>query len=829
MTVVLGDPSSSNQRLARLIEELPEAVVVLDAVGTLLWANAAAESMFERSLDGVIGLSAIDLVHPDDLELALLSLESVQRREVGNSLELRIRVGEEWRLVELIGHPVGWFEDGAILLSLRDLTSRRRFEVAGDDDARFRSLVHNATTITLLVSSVGRVDSASGALTRMLGHDPELVEDRPLADLVVEQDRPVLEAALLEALGGSTATHPVTVNVRLMRHGTDESIHYELSMVNLVDDPTVGGLVVTAHDVSARVSAEDELHSALIELRDTFSLLTATLDSTADGLLVVDQHRSITSFNRQFAEMWRIPDSLLAGRNDVEALAFVVDQLEDPDVFLARIGELYAQPESESRDTLVFKDGRTFERLSRPQRVGGEVVGRVWSFSDITEQMRLENDLAHLAFHDTLTGLANRALFKNRLDQAVLKSGRTGTYVAVLFMDLDDFKTINDSLGHSAGDELLTAVAEVLGRCLRQSDTAARLGGDEFAVLVEGMADHDSVVALADRIISAIRQPISLGRQTLSVTASVGITFGVAGGTSDELLSNADLAMYTAKLQGKDRFVEFQTQMHTAVLERLELEADLRRAIAGEEFVVHYQPIVDLETTSLLGFEALVRWLHPTRGMLAPGDFVVFAEEIGLIDAIDRFVLSEACTQARRWQAAGLAPEDLLMSVNLSAREIVASSIAASVSDSLLQSDFEPSNLVLEITESAVMKDVEAAVHNLHELSTLGVRIAIDDFGTGYSSLSHLERLPIEILKIDRSFLSGIGSANDAADLAQAIVHLSRTLGLTAIAEGVESDAQVECLLQMGCTLAQGFHLGVPLDAAATEVLLASRHLARTH
>lgn len=814
---------SSDHRLSRLLEELPETVVVLGSVGTVLWANAAAESMFGRSLESMIGVSAIDLVHPDDLELALLSLESVQSREVGNSLEIRVRVGDEWRLVELIGHPVGWFEDGAILLSLRDLTGRRRFEVARDDIARFRSLVHNATTITLLVSPAGRIDSTSGALTRMLGHDPELVEDKPLADLVVDQDRPVLEAAFEEALAGATAAHPVTVNVRLVRQGTAESIHYELSMVNLVDDPTVGGLVVTAHDVSARVSAERDLHGALIELRDTFSLLTATLDSTADGLLVVNQDRDITSFNRQFAEMWRIPESLLANCNDVDTLAYVVDQLEEPDAFLARVGELYSQPESESRDTIVFKDGRTFERLSRPQRVAGEVVGRVWSFSDITEQMRLESDLAHLAFHDALTGLANRALFKNRLDQAVVKSGRTGMYVAVLFLDLDDFKTINDSLGHSAGDELLGAVAEVLGQCLRQSDTAARLGGDEFAVLVEGIADHDSVVALADRIITAIRQPIAIGRQTLSVTASIGITFGVAGSTSDELLSNADLAMYTAKLQGKDRFVEFQTQMHTAVLERLELEADLRRAIAGGEFVVHYQPIIDIESSSLVGFEALVRWLHPTRGMLQPADFVVFAEEIGLIDSIDQFVLSEACRQARRWQAGGVATTDLLMSVNLSAREIVAATIGQNVAASLEESGFEPTNLVLEITESAVVKDVEAAVRNLHALSALGVRIAIDDFGTGYSSLSHLERLPIDILKIDRSFLAGIAAPHDAADLAQAIVHLSRTLGLTAIAEGVESEAQVECLLEMGCTLAQGYYLGTPLDATTTEALLVTR------
>jgi diguanylate cyclase (GGDEF)-like protein len=292
----------------------------------------------------------------------------------------------------------------------------------------------------------------------------------------------------------------------------------------------------------------------------------------------------------------------MASGDDDEVVNHIVDQLADPEAFRVRVDELYSQPESESTDTLYFEDGRVFERYSKAQYMSGDVVGRVWSFSDITEQKRLENDLSHLAFHDTLTGLANRALFRHRLDQAVARNERSSKYVAVLFLDLDNFKTINDSLGHSAGDELLRSVAESLAGCLRRSDTAARLGGDEFAVLVEDASSHDEVMELAKRIMTALRRPVSIGTQQVSVTVSIGITFGITGSTSEQLLRNADLAMYLAKTQGRDRFEEFQDQMHTAVVARLELESDLRRAVLDNEFTVHYQPIFNLATGAIVGF-----------------------------------------------------------------------------------------------------------------------------------------------------------------------------------------------------------------------------------
>jgi diguanylate cyclase (GGDEF)-like protein/PAS domain S-box-containing protein len=573
-----------DRRLARLLNSFPEIVVVLDAQANVMWANHLAEELFDRPLESAIGMSAIDLVHPDDLEIVLRSLETIQSKTVGTPLEIRAKIGEDWRLIELIGTPVSWFEKGAVLFSIRDLTERRRFELARDNVARFRSLVHNATTIMMFVTPEGVIESVSGAMTRMLGHDPEAVERQPLANIVAVPDRPALRVAIETALRGSSATHPVVQALRMLRRGGQEMISYELAIVSLVDDPTVGGLIITAHDVSERVTAEMELRNSVRELRETSSLLNATLESTADGILVVGTDRIITSFNSQFAEMWKIPTNLVAAREDYRHGGVRGRAVGGPGRRSSH-ASMTSTPSLKPRVTtrLEFVDGRVFQRLSKPQYVSGDVVGRVWSFSDITEQKRLESDLAHLAFHDALTGLANRALFHDRVNQALARSERSDNYVAVVFLDLDNFKTINDSLGHSAGDELLIVVANTLLGSLRKSDTAARLGGDEFAVLIEDVSSREEVMNMALRMMKALRQPVMVAGQELTSTVSMGITFGIKGHTGDQLLRNADLAMYLAKEQGKDRIEEFQDQMHVAVVQRLELETDLRRAVLSEE------------------------------------------------------------------------------------------------------------------------------------------------------------------------------------------------------------------------------------------------------
>jgi len=538
--------------LARLLRAIPDVVIVSDGGGHVLWVNTAAERVFGTTLAEARGAAGLDFVHPEDVELVLRSLSSIYGKEIGAPIEVRFRAATGWHLMELIGTPVPWLESDALLFTLRDLTERRRFELAHNQDARFRSMVQNSGSLTMLVSRHGDIESASAAVTRRLGHDPELVEGHPLAELVREADRPALAGAFERAGQGATAAFPVTVQVALLRQGTRGSVPYELSFINLVDDPTVAGYVVTGHDTAARTLAE-------FELRKAQSLLTATLDATADGILVVDSAGRFASFNRNFVDMWRIPDSIALSRDDARAIAFVREQLVDPDAFVARIDELYSQPEAESLDTLEFLDGRVFERYSTPQRLEDRTIGRVWSFRDMTDRKRLEERLSYQSLHDPLTALGNRVLFLDRLQHASARLERTHGRLAVLVVDIDDMSAINDTVGNAAGDCVLLATAERLLGCLRSSDTAARLGGDEFGILVEDIAEPGEVTRLAERVLAELRVPIQVGDIEISVTASIGVALDQLGRAGDRLLSRADLASSDAKHQGGNRVTTFGT------------------------------------------------------------------------------------------------------------------------------------------------------------------------------------------------------------------------------------------------------------------------------
>jgi diguanylate cyclase (GGDEF)-like protein/PAS domain S-box-containing protein len=543
-------PASAPDGLGSMVDaliHLPDAVVVVDAAGTVVWGNRSAERLFDRNLDDWMGQSGLDLVHPDDQEFVLRSLSTVQEKEVGTPIEVRVSAASGWRLIELIGTTIQWFDDEAVLLSMRDLTERRRYELASGHEARFRSLVHNAGSVIMLVSEDGVVESVSGAITRLLGHDPELLVGRPLSGIVAPYDRSAFDAAMASARRGATSTRPITARVSLQRHNGAVIVPFDLNIVNLLDDPTVEGFVISAYDATVQVCAENDLGEAL-------SRLTATLDSTADGILVVDTDGKITDFNRQFVEIWGIPDDAVARKDDVATLEFALDQLTDPEGFVARMGALDLQPDAETFDLLEFKDGRIVERFSKPQSIDGIAVGRVYSFRDVTDRKLLEDELSYRAFHDSLTRLANKSLFQDRLKQALNRLARTDSHLAVLFLDLDDFKAVNDSLGHGEGDQLLRWVASTLTEMLRPSDTAARLGGDEFAILIEDVTSCDAVTDVAQRILNALRTPVRLGTKSVTVACSIGIAFDEEGINGEGLLRNADIAMYQAKKRGKDRF-----------------------------------------------------------------------------------------------------------------------------------------------------------------------------------------------------------------------------------------------------------------------------------
>ncbi len=558
-------------------------------------------------------------------------------------------------------------------------------------------------------------------------------------------------------------------------------------------------------------------------LREALSLLSATLESTADGILVVSSGGRIASVNNQFVSMWGIPADLLATQDDESVMGFVLEQLEDPGQFVNKVVELYSHPTAESIDVLDFRDGRVFERFSRPQMVAEEVVGRVWSFRDVTParnaQKRIDEAMADLAeqaaqlkalaFNDPLTGLSNRQLFNDHLAAAL--SGPCGTAVDLLLLDLDDFKEVNDILGHHAGDKMLIEIAQRLRACVRPNDVVARLGGDEFVVLLVGSLDPDAVAA---RIVESVKVPVWIEGTMLRPSLSLGlasISDGSAG--ASELMRRADIAMYAAKTAGKNRYQRFRPEMMYELVERTELEAGLRLAVDNGQIVVHYQPVLPTGKDAGLQLEALARWELNGR-TVQPQHFIAAAERSGLIVEIGTEVLVRACTELGPWL-----------------REDASRSVAVNVSGvQLRHGDFDElvlavtescgldlRQLVLEVTESVFFDNDEEVTHQLERLRKAGVRVALDDFGTGHSSLGRLQDLPVDTLKIDQSFVAMIQTGTEKLPILTAIIDMAHGLGLSVTAEGVETAAQAAHLMNLHCDSLQGFLFAGPEPAAGLE------------
>jgi diguanylate cyclase (GGDEF)-like protein len=605
------------------------------------------------------------------------------------------------------------------------------------------------------------------------------------------------------------------IGVGLVATVAIQDAHYPL-------DGLVMGLVVLIVVVMVRQLQADA------ELRSTVSLLSATLDSTAEGVLVVDAAGNITQFNRRFTQMWRVPEGILSGSDAAAPADFVLDQLSRPDAFVTKVDDLDGQADAITDDTLEFKDGRVFERHSRPQRVNGTIVGRVWSFRDVTDRARLLEQLAHQAFHDDLTGLANRALLRDRLEHALARSRRSAATVAVLFCDLDRFKMTNDTLGHDCGDLLLVEVAARFARSVRDGDTIARLGGDEFAVVLDETTSEDAAT-MAQRLLDAVREPFVINSREVFVRASIGIAdTGADAPDADDLLRRADIAMYAAKERGRDRFETFQPTMQTELAAHHELYGDLRHALQDGELVPYYQPLINLKTHAIESFEALLRWNHPTRGIVGPDEFIPIAEESGLIVDIGRSVLNEACRQVVQWRTTLPGADTLSIGVNVSSHQLYDHQFVTDVEEALRTSGLPPTSLILELTESALLADTAHIHERLDALKRLGVQLAIDDFGTGYSSLSYLRTFPVDFLKIDRSFVNQInqpGSEQGRA-MVRSIISIGHDLKLGVIAEGIEETGQLDELRDAGCDTGQGwlFARAVPADQIPALVDRHCRH-----
>ena len=448
------------------------------------------------------------------------------------------------------------------------------------------------------------------------------------------------------------------------------------------------------------------------------------------------------------------------------------------------------------------------------------VQGLVLNMRDISERKALEDKLIHQAFHDSLTNLPNRAAFRVSLDHAL--QADTEPHIAVLFLDLDDFKSVNDTLGHEVGDQLLVAVGSRIASTLRPGDTVARLGGDEFAVLLRNLEDEKTAARVADRITAQLTAPFSIGGKEMAVRASIGIAGIVSGQeAADDLIRNADVAMYIAKSKGKGRFIQYEASLALAATQRMELEHDLERALLEKQFVVHYQPVVMLETGAVHSLEALVRWNHPVRGLLYPGDFISLAEQSGQIVELGRWVIQQAARDVRRWQVRYPSTPPMQISVNVSGRQLQRGELVDEVMDAVDAAGLDPQSLILELTESVLVADTQPVASILQELRSHGVRVALDDFGTGYSSLGHLRDFAVDVIKMDRSFVSGIGSGLADGAILRSVIGLAGSLGLMTIGEGIERPEQLAALNAMGCQAGQGYFIAKPMAHDAIDELLA--------
>jgi diguanylate cyclase (GGDEF)-like protein/PAS domain S-box-containing protein len=556
-------------------------------------------------------------------------------------------------------------------------------------------------------------------------------------------------------------------------------------------------------------------------IRQNEERFRSLVGNTADVIAILDESATARFVSPPAERAWgRSPTSLLGTK--------LTDLVHTEDESAVR--ELLAQVACESTINVSSElriqhaDGswRDFEVIAKNLVEDAGVGGIVVTFHDITERKAFERDLQQLAFHDTLSGLPNRALFLDRLERALARADRYRRSIAVMFLDLDNFKVVNDSLGHEVGDQLLVAVAGRLGECLRDEDTAARLGGDELAVLLEDVVDEQGVIEVARRISSTMTEPIVLDGRELFVTFSIGIALSAPGhDRPDTLLRNADLAMYRAKANGKARFQVFDPSMTISAVERMEMETDLRQALDRGQLRVVYQPIMSLETGQVSELEALARWDHPTRGMISPTQFIPLAEETGLIVPIGQWVLEESCRRGHAWHTAHPSGPPITMSVNLSARQFLQADLVEDVARALWESRLDPSTLKLEITESVLMRDIDGTIEKLWGLKRLGVQLAIDDFGTGYSSLSYLKRFPVDTLKIDRSFVSGLGQDSNDTAIVRSVVALAKSLNLAVTGEGIETSEQLGQLQALGCDRGQGYLFAMPLDVDAVDAMLA--------
>jgi diguanylate cyclase (GGDEF)-like protein/PAS domain S-box-containing protein len=844
---------ATNAELDSIVANAPLAICVTDLDGVVQLWNPQAELMFGWPANEVLGRRApfastdpsltAELTPSADRPFPFRDIHETDRH--GRVLDLGLRTAV---LHGSSGAPAG------ILSAFTDISERKSTEAELlASEHRFRALVQNISDTVHIVDADGRIVFTSGQTEPVLGYPVSWWNDRSVFDVCHPDD-----AARCRVLLEDVAIHPgqqSTAELRL-RHADGHWDTISLTAVNLLHDPDIEGIVITSTNITEAKRSSSLLASQarVLELiarsapldETMLAISTMVTELVVDGVVgvfLVEGERLVPRGGRHLPAgvLQHLGVRMADGSHaDGEALrtgepVIVRDTTSDPLVAPMRDGLLAAGLGSTwSWPVIDMPDHRRLGTIAVYHPHPGEpdaheraTVAAAGQLLEIAlERHEAESRLAYQAVHDDLTGLPNRTLVLDRLSHALARARQLKEEVAVLFLDLDRFKVVNDSLGHGAGDQLLVRFAERLRSIVRPDDTIARFGGDEFVILSEHVEGKGAVFAIADRLDQALAQPFVLDDGSeVFLTASLGLATG-DGPDADVLLRNADAAMYRAKERGRDRLEVFDEEMQEAAVARLNLGNDLRRAIEGSQFTVLHQPVVDVRTGEVVGSEALVRWAHPQRGLVLPDEFISVTEDSGLIAEVGSRVLDAALADAARW-----ATEHELgrftQAVNVSARQLT-TSFADIVADALQRHQWPAERLCLELTESVLMDDLDMTLVALRSLKDLGLRLAIDDFGTGYSSLTYLQRLPVDVVKIDQSFVNGLSpsarrSDDDRGTIAKAVISMAHALGLEAAAEGVENEDQLEVLRMLDCDVAQGYLFSPPVDAEGFSAFLADR------
>jgi diguanylate cyclase (GGDEF)-like protein/PAS domain S-box-containing protein len=806
---------NTNAFLSAVVGTSPVAIYTTDRDGIVDFWNSAAERTFGYRREEAVGRRAPFITEEKREEAARLRAR-VLGGEVLTGLEIERRRADGTDIVINVSAAPLPDESGAVrglLVACIDVTGAKRMAADLERHLHFTRALLDAIPNPVYFKDVeGRYRMYNRAFDELFtkgedwtGRRVEDIYEARIAQAHDDHDRRLLERP-------ASATY----EMRMPTAGGDtrEMLYNKVSFVDQRGE--VAGVIGIITDVTRYKEAERALEAS--EAR--FRVLT---ESSQDLISIVDAGGAIRYQSPAVRHLLGYEPAETVGKN-VSDLVHPED-LEHSKAALRRIieGRQSIEP-VEFR--LRHRDGswRTFESLGTNRLDNPHIQGVVFNSRDVTDRKVIQQRIQHLAYHDNLTGLPNRSLLQDRLAHSIARAERTNRKVAVLFIDLDNFKNINDTLGHDVGDELLRQVARRLTECVRAEDTIARQGGDEFIVLLDGLDDGRGASLVAQKILNALRKAFVLSGTDQHVSGSVGIAlFPEDGRDAQTLMKNADTAMFHGKTQGKNTYQYFTAQMNVAVKRRMTLESALRRAVMRRDFVLHYQPQIDLDNGEILAVEALVRWKTEDGGTVSPGDFIPLAEETGLINEIGEWVLREGCRQAREWQDMGLPRRR--MAINLSARQFADRSFLDMVTRVLAETGLDPACLELEITESQVMRQTEGMIMLLNKLSEMGVQLAIDDFGTGYSSLSYLKRLPIQKLKIDQSFVRDITvDPNDTA-IVVAIINMAKSLDLDTIAEGVETAGQLALLRSKGCHVGQGYYFSAPVRAEVLYPLLKQNNL----